>query len=230
MADTIIVKGNINEPMFNRHEALRYAGCLGEVEPEVENMLDACLKEILPVCSYRYCYQRVEVLHLDEKELALGELNLVSEGLARNLRGCREAFVFGATIGVDVDRLIQKYGRLEPSKGLFMQAIGAERIEALCDELCQRLASDIAPEGLRLRPRFSPGYGDLALDVQQGIFAMLDLPRNAGISLNDSLLMSPSKSVTAIAGIGLDMDCDENGADASKCMKCSKIDCEFRRV
>lgn len=51
------------------------------------------------------------------------------------------------------------------------------------------------------RPRFSPGYGDLPINMQKDIFAALDCPRKIGLSLNESLLMSPSKSVTAIIGV-----------------------------
>ena len=52
------------------------------------------------------------------------------------------------------------------------------------------------------KPRFSPGYGDLSLEVQKEIFSLLDCPRKIGVSLGDSLLMTPSKSVTAIIGYG----------------------------
>lgn len=54
---------------------------------------------------------------------------------------------------------------------------------------------------VRLKPRFSAGYGDLPLEVQKDIFRVLDCPRKIGLTLNDSLLMSPTKSVTAIVGI-----------------------------
>ncbi len=62
-------------------------------------------------------------------------------------------------------------------------------------------AARAAAEGRALRPRFSPGYGDLAIDAQKDIFALLDCERQIGLTLGDSLLMSPGKSVTAFAGI-----------------------------
>ena len=79
-----------------------------------------------------------------------------------------------------------------------MQAIGAERIEALCDAFCDDMEKEM---GVSLRPRFSPGYGDLPLSVQKDIISLLEAPKRIGLSLNDSLLMSPTKSVTAFAGI-----------------------------
>ena len=78
-----------------------------------------------------------------------------------------------------------------------MQAVGTERIEALCD----RFFEDLKTEYGRIKPRFSPGYADLSLNTQRYIFSLLDCPRRIGIFLNQSLLMSPSKSVTAFVGI-----------------------------
>ena len=48
--------------------------------------------------------------------------------------------------------------------------------------------------------RFSPGYGDFDIVYQKDIFAILDCPKRIGLTLNSSLMMSPSKSVTAIIG------------------------------
>jgi cobalamin-dependent methionine synthase I len=78
-----------------------------------------------------------------------------------------------------------------------MQAIGAERIEALCDVVCAELKEIYGSVG----DRFSPGYGDFSLTAQRDIFTMLGCEKRIGLTLNDSLLMSPTKSVTAIIGL-----------------------------
>ena len=78
------------------------------------------------------------------------------------------------------------------------QAIGAERIEAVCDCFCDEIKKEFV---CSLKPRFSPGYGDLSLETQKQLFSILDCERQLGISLNSSLLMSPSKSVTAFVGL-----------------------------
>ena len=51
------------------------------------------------------------------------------------------------------------------------------------------------------RPRFSPGYGDFPLEFQKDIFNLLSPNKRIGLTLNNSLLMSPTKSVTAVVGI-----------------------------
>ena len=76
-----------------------------------------------------------------------------------------------------------------------------------------------------LEPRFSPGYGDLPLSAQKNIFAVLDPERRIGLTLNSSLLMSPSKSVTAFVGLG---NTEKRGSN--KCSLCEKTDCTLRGV
>ena len=79
---------------------------------------------------------------------------------------------------------------------MIFQGIGAERIEALCDAFENMIKTD-----KKIVPRVSAGYGDIPLEMQRDIFAALDCPRKIGLTLNESLLMSPTKSVTAIIGV-----------------------------
>ena len=134
--------------------------------------------------------------------------------------------VFAATIGLELDRLIARYSRLQPVKALMFQAIGAERVEALCDAFNEEVKCRAAENGESTRPRFSPGYGDVPLALQADIFCVLDCPRKIGLSLNASLLMTPSKSVTAIIGVGK----GPKQPDKEKCSACTKGDCAFRNL
>ena len=82
-----------------------------------------------------------------------------------------------------------------------LQAIGAERIESLCNIFNTELATKMNSQDKKLAPRFSPGYGDLPLEIQSDIFRVLNCSTKIGLTLNKSLLMTPTKSVTAIIGI-----------------------------
>ena len=77
---------------------------------------------------------------------------------------------------------------------------------------------------MKLRQRFSPGYGDLPLQAQRAIFDALQCHKEIGLYLNESLLMSPTKSVTAIVGIGGGETCTPGG-----CAGCGKTDCAMRK-
>lgn len=176
-------------PLIDRREILRYAGVRGEA-PEIEKILDSCLSEIEDKLTYKVCYSEYPVI-FKENSIDLGFAEISSSALRKHLDGCEKIILFAATVGIEIDRLIARYASVSPTKSLLFQALGAERIEALCDLFNSGYGG----------PRFSPGYGDLPLELQKDIFAALDCPRKIGLSLNESLLMSPSKSVTAIIGV-----------------------------
>ena len=198
MSVTVSVK-NYDAPAVDRREILRYAGVRGDA-PELETLLTSCLGELLPRLSYRVCFAELP-LRVEGDEVILGEARVRSVSLARQLRGCSRAVLFAATVGNEPDRLIARYQRISPSRALLIQAIGSERAEAVCDRLEEEIKTEQERRGGGIRRRFSPGYGDLPLSFQQEVFRLLDCPKHVGISLNESLLMSPSKSVTAVIGV-----------------------------
>ncbi len=211
------------QPPFNKKEILRYAGVRGDV-PELAELVQECVQEIENKLVYKVCFRESSIK--DEKiYLDLDFLKTDSADLRKNLKGCSRVVLFAATVGIELDRLIAKYSRISPTKALLFQAIGAERIESLCDIFNGEITKQAEEAGLFTRPRFSPGYGDLPIETQKEIFSVLDCPRKIGLSLNDSLLMSPSKSVTALIGIGNTV-CE----NPSGCKICGREDCNYRRT
>lgn len=198
--------------------------------PELESLLEECLCEVEGQLAYRVCEREFPVA-LCGDVLNLGFAETRSADLKANLTGCCGIVLFAATVGIALDRLIAKYSRISPARAVMLQAIGAERIESLCDVFQRELAERMEARGCMLRPRFSPGYGDFPLAMQKPIFDALDCPRKIGVSLNESLLMSPSKSVTAVIGFV----CGGEGQDhthAGKtygCAACGRKDCSYRR-
>jgi hypothetical protein len=183
-------------PALRRSEILRYMGCKSE-----DGQMAALVNEALALCqgvfTPRVCFSEFEI---SEKEgsLDLGFAVTHSRDLAKNLCGCKKMILFCATVGHGIDRLTVRHSRLSPSLALCLQSVGAEAIEAVCREFCEYLADEY---GSKLRPRFSAGYGDLPLRLQKDIFRALGCEKRIGVTLNESLLMSPTKSVSAIIGI-----------------------------
>ncbi len=186
-------------PPVEEREVLRYMRG-GEPTPTVRTMLNEVLQEISPVLTMRLCYCRVPVTRT-ETGVKIGNFHFVSNDLAKALANSDEVLCFAATAGIALDRVIARYGRISPARALAAQGIGAERVEALCNAFVAHMNERLAQEGLRLRPRFSPGYGDLPLSAQHELFSLLSPEKHVGITLTGELLMSPTKSVTAIAGI-----------------------------
>ncbi len=198
----LILTKTLTLPPVCLKDVLRYAGCK-EVTDEIFSLLQSCLEEAEGKLFYKVCYREFP-LTIQGDVCDFGDFSFVSERLASHLRGCGRAVVFAATLGVEIDRLIVKYSKISPAKAFMFQAIGAERIEALCDVFCDEILSQQQEKHgkeIRRRSRFSPGYGDLPLATQKTIFAVLECQRKIGLTLTDGLLMSPSKSVTAVVGI-----------------------------
>ena len=142
-----------------------------------------------------------------------------SHAVSRVLAGCNTVILFAATVGIALDRLLTKYSKAAPTKAILLSAFGTERVESLCDAFNR----DIATEYGCTAPRFSAGYGDCSLEVQRDIVRVLDCARKIGVTLTESLLMSPAKSVTAFIGIG------GEGHAMHGCAHCNKSDCIHRR-
>lgn len=240
----MVVTKIYNEPPVCKKEILRYAGCkdmnkefmpLTRETKSVDLLLEECLKEVLPKLSYKVCYMELPLV-TEDIDCDFGCMKLASKDLAKNLQGCEKVILFAATIGVEMDRLLTRYGHLSPAKAMMLQAIGAERIESLCDVFCECIQQELCEgkegECVSLRPRFSPGYGDLPLEAQKEIFKVLNCSKNIGLSLNDSLLMSPTKSVTAFAGVVPEVSnysCEsEIKGKLHNCAICNKTDCTYR--
>lgn len=219
-----IQKKTYAPPPVDRREIVRYAGAR-ELTAEQEALLDECLRELEGRLRCAVCWREVPAA-VTETAVELPFARVESAALARHLAGCRRAVVFAATVGLEPDRLIARYGRLRPARALLVQAIGAERVEAVCDAFCADLAADAARRGLYSTRRFSPGYGDLPLALQKDIFAVLDCPRQIGLTLGESLLMTPTKSVTAIVGL---RDRPQE-SEKEKCAACTQADCTFRNL
>ena len=75
-------------------------------------------------------------------------------------------------------------------------ALSSAAVESFCDYACDKIS-----EGIHCANRFSPGYGDVSIEVQKPLLARLNAERLLGITLNNAYLMTPVKSITAIMGI-----------------------------
>ncbi|RFZ78024.1 Vitamin B12 dependent methionine synthase activation subunit [Lacrimispora amygdalina] len=211
---------------ISRKEILRYLGYGNkEGDEQVSALIEEALEELLAAASPKSIYRSYPLTLLPENEIDFTVFRTRSRNLSRNLADCEEVILFAATLGTGVDVLLHKYTRLQMSKAVIMQAAAAAVIEEYCDGVNRKLKQEYEEKGLYLRPRFSPGYGDFSLECQKEITAVLETPKRIGIMLTESLLMTPSKSVTAVMGASKKpYRCEIKG-----CESCEKLDCVYRR-
>lgn len=123
-----------------------------------------------------------------------------STWMRTRLEGAEVIFLCG-TIGAEFDAWQRRLSVLSAADALLSQQIGLDAVEKVMDELENKVKVKVEGEGLKLRPRRSPGYGDLPLSLSRKIISELDATKKIGVSITDSDLLVPSKSVTAICEI-----------------------------
>lgn len=166
-------------------------------------------------------------IHPQPQLLQIAGMKIRSRSLSVNLRGCDSVYLMAATLGIGPDRLIARASVNRMSRAVIYQAAAAAMIEDWSDEVNSRIIQEAAKEGLFCRPRFSPGYGDFSLSYQSDFARILRIQKEIGVSLTESMLMMPSKSVTAVIGLSRrDEKCVLHG-----CEVCSKAaSCAFSRL
>ncbi len=188
-----------------------------KADESVNSLICDCTKEFLNSANFCACCVKVPVKI--ENGVDLGFMKVKSESLQKNLCGCDYAYILAATTGIEAHRLIERNGIISPLKGIVTDCVGSAAIEDFCNKINLSLEN---PEFLR--PRFSPGYGDLPLECQRDIVEFLQTKKNIGMSLTESLMMVPVKSVTAIIGIGK----EKNKCTGPGCMICQNDNCPYR--
>ena len=211
---------------ISQKEILRYLGYGNkESDEQVSALVEEVLEELLAAASPKCIYRAFPLTLLPEDEIDFTVFRTKSRNLSKNLADCEEVILFAATLGTGVDVLLHKYTRLQMSRAVIMQAAAAAVIEEYCDQENRKLKQEYEDKGFYLRPRFSPGYGDFSLECQKDITTVLETPKRIGIMLTESLLMTPSKSVTAVMGVSKKpYRCEIKG-----CESCGKKDCAYRR-
>lgn len=211
---------------YREKEAVRYLGYGTHAVDEGTLLLIKSAFEELEQVAEKRAICRVFDLEIKEYPwIRVGNLDIESKHLYKNLMGCDKAAILGTTLGIGVDRLLKRASVRDMAYAVVVQACAAALLEEYCDEVQQELEMKINEENRYLRPRFSPGYGDFNIVYQKKILQLIDAAKQIGLSLTESCMMVPAKSVTALIGIGdTNLICHKAGCEA-----CDKKDCLYRR-
>lgn len=182
-----------NSKYIDRKNAMRYMGCPNGIPSGLEAAVEECESELCRVMTPRYTY--VVRSYEDAARILSGE------DIARHLSGCHKVAVMAVTLGASVDELIRKYQSGDVARAVITDAEASAAVEVLCDCVQREIES---ASGERTTTRFSPGYGDYPLTLQQDVLDFVDAGRKIGLFTGAGGMMTPSKSVTAVVGIGND--------------------------
>ena len=220
-------------------EAMRYLGA-----PETDAGTRAMVEEMATILEEqvtpRYVYRVAPIRWLSGAEKSgteaedggagreKGELDgtgvwLTGTLARRMLEECDAAALMACTLGAGFERLLRAWEVRDMARAAVLDACGSAYVEAGCDAAEEEIRTRCA--GKYLTDRFSPGYGDLPLELQGTILEALDGGRRLGLQATESWLLNPAKSVTAIIGLSE----KPQGAKIRGCAVCGLRDhCAYR--
>ncbi|MGN0641640.1 MAG: methionine synthase [Huintestinicola sp.] len=213
---------------LNRSEALRYLACREgqELGGTVEAYLDECEKRLLQALEPKYLYRYFPIKSAEGEKVVLDGCMLTLEGhdISEHLKGCSGAVVMCATIGQGADRLIRIMQIEDMAKAVITDALASAAVEEVCNRAEEIVKEEL--EGNFFTWRYSPGYGDLPIDIQKSFIAVLDAPRKIGLCTGESRMLAPVKSVTAVMGVSE----KEVPRRQRGCITCNMREvCQFRK-
>ena len=181
-------------------EALRYAGVPSPPPEALRREMEAVAAGVTAAVAPRWRWRLFSLEHTPEG-VSLPELGLLLPGRTTELMlaQCGQAALLACTLGTVFDAMLRAQEARSMSRAVLMDGCGSAWVEAGCDGAAAELAARLP--GKFLTDRFSPGYGDLPLALQRDLCAALDTPRTLGLYVTESLLLNPTKSVTAIVGV-----------------------------
>lgn len=185
----------LREPHVRRTEMLRYARC-GDgvgVEKEAEQAQRLVDDLIRPAAA-----AVVFDIKRDGEKLFVADTELEGKSIKKLLAPCNKCVVMAITVGFELDMKISALGSSSPALSLLADAAASSAVEDACDACCESIESEL---GVKLTQSFSPGYGDLPMNIQPALLTLTNARRDLGLTVGSGCMLSPIKSVTAIAGI-----------------------------
>ncbi|MGN0477014.1 MAG: vitamin B12 dependent-methionine synthase activation domain-containing protein [Ruminococcus sp.] len=202
---------------LDRAEALRYMGGHG-VNPDniTKALMDSAEEDLLKICRPVYTFT----------EISKDSPVLGGEDIKKVIKDSEKVVLIAATLGIYVDKLIRKAQITDMAQAVVLDAMASVAIEQFMDKIELELSERYS--GYYFTTRFSPGYGDYPLEKQREIVKLLNTEKKLGLNLTDSLMLNPTKSVTAVMGIGK-KEVVEKTSCTSKCSRCGNKNCPYRR-
>ena len=185
------------------------------------------IQEILDELSHRlvphYGYVLVDG-NVPERGKLLLDNQLFNPGaiISHAMKGAEKYAVFTATIGEEFDNFSRQLKAEDDILRVFIaDALGSVLAEATVTLLMKQLEVMADKEGMHISNNYSPGYCDWFLAEQKQLFSFFP-EGSTGMTLTDSCLMLPVKSVSGIVALGKDVKRREYGCNICKMVNCIK--------
>lgn len=202
---------------LNRAEAVRYLGdARVQMNDSMQHLLDECETEVLQNADPKYL---TKVIDLPCEPLMQGH------DIQDHLAGCDKAVLICCTLGAGIDRMLRTEQVKDMSKAVVLDVLASVAIEQVGTKVDRMLKKRYPDKYFTFR--FSPGYGDLPITLQKWFLNELNAPKRIGLMTNDQYILTPTKSITAVAGMS-DHPIERKHRGCESCN--AREHCQFRKI
>ena len=191
------------DTIFSR---LGYKKRTGTVPASFRDEVKGYIEEASSLIKLRGSVQRLKIDKIDSDTISVNtassdNFTINSKSLSKFLKKSTELLFMAVTGGDEIMKAIEKEQNRDMTKAVVLDAAAGEIVDSGLDYITALYRRDLLRESKTLLDkRFSPGYGDLGLEIQKVIYNILALEK-LGITLTESFMMVPQKSVIAVTGI-----------------------------
>ena len=200
---------NIKELIkIDKKEVLRYLQYKNQnINEDLSNLINESIEETKKIINPKFVLRRYTIKKINKENgkkqviLENGNLILESNDIYNLFEKCDECILMATTLGLDIEREIRKLTYTNLTKGVIMDACATTAIEEVCDVVQENIAKNLSSEDRYISYRYSPGYGDLSIDKNIDINNILNSQKEIGLTVTNSGIMIPRKSVVALIGV-----------------------------
>lgn len=226
---------------MDKKEVLRYLQYKSDIiDEETDRLINECILELKDLGELKYVY-RIFNINNDNTTINFeDEIIIKSKDLSKLLKNSNKAVLLATTLGLAVENRIRYYSLSSLSKAIIFDACATAYIEALCDHTEAEIKTLAKKEGIGITFRYSPGYGDVSISHQKDVVNSLNATKLIGLTVSESSILIPRKSVTAFIGFDKTMEVtashnstdkfDSSKEKKSSCSTCKLYgDCYYRK-
>lgn len=200
-------------------------GVIPEPFPE---LIDFALNNVPPICNIKGGYK---IFNSNESSISEDTITICghvfnpAKIITSQFKNATSLALFICTAGTEILQLSKDVSNNgDPLLGYVYDVIGSVTVEKATDKIQKELEVECQKSGLKISDRFSPGYCDWSVSEQQMLFDLMPA-HFCGVSLSESSLMSPIKSVSGIIAIG-----DQLEQKGYQCRWCTDKNCVYGKI
>lgn len=213
---------HILKPKMNISEILAILGYASDKDDSYLNEIESTYESVYDRANIKYVYRQFP---FDSGELSIPGLNFDYPDFRELFKDCNACILIALTLGLSIDEYIRKTQILDLAGALIVDACASSMIEFVADEVYSKLRSEYLISNIHFTERFSPGYGEVPIEINRPISQLLNTERRIGLKVADSGLMLPRKSIIAVWGL-----CDEPSKYTyDRCSDCRlRFECKLK--